>query len=273
METVLNEISAYDIADSQDEVKVYMRSMLELLNTLNSYQFTRLRLPDQNFFNLELSAGYTLNNWLTDPSVNQTLKTLFMGLKAYPYFEELSMDAENQYLSSTFTLDEPEHSSDGDTVDGLADAYLRNTLAVSFNSHNIWAKCLVSIKNSQEKVSVIHASNSGCLDDNFKQWYKQRTRPPLNSHADVDLWFEKSKNDLIFWYQKNQMDKLVKIESFLDEIKRTPFTGSGQVEPLKANLSGWWSRRINQEHRLVYRVEEDNVILCSCRGHYERLNC
>lgn len=53
------------------------------------------------------------------------------------------------------------------------------------------------------------------------------------------------------------------------EIQRTPFEGTGKPEPLRGNLSGYWSRRITQEHRLVYRVTDEAVIIVSCRGHYE----
>jgi toxin YoeB len=59
-----------------------------------------------------------------------------------------------------------------------------------------------------------------------------------------------------------------KINTLIKEIERTPFEGSGKPEPLKHNLSGWWSRRINLEHRLVYKIENDTVIISQCRFHY-----
>lgn len=61
---------------------------------------------------------------------------------------------------------------------------------------------------------------------------------------------------------------LAKIFTFLDELCEHPFTGTGKPEPLKHNLTGKWSRRINKEHRLVYRVEEDTVFILSAYGHY-----
>jgi len=54
----------------------------------------------------------------------------------------------------------------------------------------------------------------------------------------------------------------------LDILKDNPYEGLGQPEALKHDLSGWWSRRINQEHRLVYKIEEDKLIIGSCYGHY-----
>ncbi|MFQ5421844.1 MAG: Txe/YoeB family addiction module toxin, partial [Anaerolineae bacterium] len=54
----------------------------------------------------------------------------------------------------------------------------------------------------------------------------------------------------------------------IKEATRTPFKGTGKPEPFKTNLSGYWSRRINSEHRLVYRVTETKLIIISCRFHY-----
>ncbi|MBQ2315277.1 MAG: Txe/YoeB family addiction module toxin [Treponema sp.] len=66
-------------------------------------------------------------------------------------------------------------------------------------------------------------------------------------------------------------DKTVfrKINSLIKEILRTPFAGTGKPEPLKHELSGFWSRRITEEHRLVYKVEKDELMIVSCKYHYE----
>ncbi len=60
-----------------------------------------------------------------------------------------------------------------------------------------------------------------------------------------------------------------KINSLIKEILRAPFTGTGKPEPLKHELSGFWSRRITEEHRLVYKVEKDELLIVSCKFHYE----
>jgi toxin YoeB len=54
----------------------------------------------------------------------------------------------------------------------------------------------------------------------------------------------------------------------LDHIRKDPFQGMGKPEPLKNNLSGWWSRRITGEHRLVSRIEGDFIVVLRCRNHY-----
>ena len=62
---------------------------------------------------------------------------------------------------------------------------------------------------------------------------------------------------------------LAKIVSLLAEIAKSPFEGTGKPEPLKYALKGKWSRRINQEHRLVYEVKDEVIIVLSCRYHYQ----
>ena len=82
------------------------------------------------------------------------------------------------------------------------------------------------------------------------------------------IWTEKSWNDYIFWQQTDKKI-LKKINSLIKDIKRTPFNGLGKPEPLKYQLSGFWSRRIDSEHRLVYQLLDDNLYIISCRYHYE----
>lgn len=59
-----------------------------------------------------------------------------------------------------------------------------------------------------------------------------------------------------------------RLNALIRECLRTPFTGTGKPEPLRGHLSGWWSRRITQEHRLVYRVEGQSLLIAQCRYHY-----
>ena len=73
--------------------------------------------------------------------------------------------------------------------------------------------------------------------------------------------------DYIYWVSTDQK-KLKKINSLIEEVTRTPFAGTGQPEQLKHQLSGFWSRRIDNENRLVYDVRNDNIEIISCKGHY-----
>jgi toxin YoeB len=68
-----------------------------------------------------------------------------------------------------------------------------------------------------------------------------------------------------------EIDKKVfkRLYKLIIEVTRDPFKGTGKPEPLKGNYKGCWSRRITDEHRLIYRVSQDNIEIISCRGHYE----
>ena len=77
-----------------------------------------------------------------------------------------------------------------------------------------------------------------------------------------DAW-----EDYLYW-QQNDRATLKKINGLIKESMRTPFEGTGKPEALKENLKGFWSRRINLEHRLVYKVEDDAIYILQCRYHY-----
>ena len=74
------------------------------------------------------------------------------------------------------------------------------------------------------------------------------------------------------WYKSGQKKAIAKIEALLAELKEHPTTGTGQVEQLRGNLSGYWSRRIDKANRLVYSIDEDvvTVTVVSAKGHYGR---
>ncbi|MCK4662855.1 MAG: Txe/YoeB family addiction module toxin [Bacteroidales bacterium] len=77
----------------------------------------------------------------------------------------------------------------------------------------------------------------------------------------------KSWADYLYW-QKTDKKILKQINELIKTIQRTPFEGTGKPEPLKHNLSGCWSRKINNEHRLVYHVKENEIQIISCQYHY-----
>jgi len=70
------------------------------------------------------------------------------------------------------------------------------------------------------------------------------------------------------WFQQNDKAGLKRINLLIKSIQHEPFDGIGKPEPLKHNLSGFWSRRITGEHRLVYAVEDDELRVVMCRYHY-----
>jgi toxin YoeB len=74
-------------------------------------------------------------------------------------------------------------------------------------------------------------------------------------------------NDFCAWMEHDRKIG-IKIKQLIKEIERTPFDGTGKPEPLKHELSGFWSRRITQEHRLIYKVENNMITIVSCKNHY-----
>ena len=78
---------------------------------------------------------------------------------------------------------------------------------------------------------------------------------------------EQAEDDIAYW---NEVDakKAARIFSLLKNIMESPFSGMGKPEPLKHDLQGYWSRRIDREHRLVYKVAQESVFVASCRFHY-----
>ncbi|MFB6318751.1 Txe/YoeB family addiction module toxin [Saccharicrinis sp. FJH54] len=79
---------------------------------------------------------------------------------------------------------------------------------------------------------------------------------------------ENAWQDYLYW-QTFDKKILKKINALIKDIKRSPFDGIGKPEALKYDLSGFWSRRIDHEHRLVYQVVNDEILIYACRFHYD----
>lgn len=73
--------------------------------------------------------------------------------------------------------------------------------------------------------------------------------------------------DYRYWVETDRKT-LLRLNRLIEECRRTPHTGIGKPEPLKGDLSGWWSRRIDDTHRLVYRVSPEGLLILQCRYHY-----
>ena len=77
-----------------------------------------------------------------------------------------------------------------------------------------------------------------------------------------------AKDDLNYWVKTGNKQIIKKIAQLIESIKKTPFEGIGKPEPLKFYLINSWSRRINQEHRLVYDIQDNKILIHSAKGHY-----
>ena len=84
----------------------------------------------------------------------------------------------------------------------------------------------------------------------------------------LKVWDDDAWNDYLYWQDVDR--KMVKkFNALIKDIERTPFEGLGKPEPLKHALSGFWSRRIDPEHRLIYRIRDDKLEIAQCRYHYD----
>ena len=84
----------------------------------------------------------------------------------------------------------------------------------------------------------------------------------------IKAWSDDAWNDYIYWYEQGNKMNIKKINKLIKDIDRTPFSGIGNPEPLKHDLSGKWSRRITDEHRLIYAVKDETIYFYSARDHY-----
>tara|TARA_X000001316_G_C901439_1_gene19529 strand:+ start:412 stop:666 length:255 start_codon:yes stop_codon:yes gene_type:complete len=81
------------------------------------------------------------------------------------------------------------------------------------------------------------------------------------------IFAEKAWEDYLYW-QRTDKKLLKRINALIKDITREPFEGIGKPEPLKHALSGYWSRRINDEHRIVYKVQDNSLLIAQLRYHY-----
>ena len=81
------------------------------------------------------------------------------------------------------------------------------------------------------------------------------------------IFSDNAWDDYLYW-QKTDIKMVRRINALIKNVQRTPFEGIGKPEPLKHALSGYWSRRINDEHRMTYKVDNDSILIAQLRYHY-----
>ena len=84
----------------------------------------------------------------------------------------------------------------------------------------------------------------------------------------IKAWSDEAWEDYLYWYAQNNKSTIKKIHRLIEAIEISPFSGIGKPEALKYELSGKWSRRITEEDRLVYSIEDDVLYIYSCKDHY-----
>jgi len=82
------------------------------------------------------------------------------------------------------------------------------------------------------------------------------------------VFVDESWEDYLYWQKVNKKN-LKKINELIRDISRSPFSGIGKPEPLKHKYKGFWSRRIDEEHRLIYQIKDEEIRIVKCRFHYD----
>ena len=83
------------------------------------------------------------------------------------------------------------------------------------------------------------------------------------------IWFDEAWADYLFW-QSQDKKTLKRINAIIKDIERMPYSGIGKPEPLCGDFSGFWSRRIDDVNRIVYRADDNIIEIVSCKGHYKK---
>lgn len=85
----------------------------------------------------------------------------------------------------------------------------------------------------------------------------------------IKVWDDAAWDDYLYWQQQDRKT-LKKINQLITDIERNGYSGIGKPEPLKGDMTGWWSRRIDGANRIVYRIRMDCIEILQCRTHYEK---
>jgi len=183
MDLIFNELSLFHKVENIQIARSIMENLLLCCKRArDSIETVRLRV-NTDFFATELTENYSVNSWLNDRSVSQNQKTLLLGLKRSPYIDENDENIEDQYIQSNYSLFAPGTSDFHEKeVEGLAVAFLYNTLAVSLPTNTFWEQPYISLLERHEEheqtVQVKHFDAPDRLHDH-QEW--------IDLHRPVEL--------------------------------------------------------------------------------------
>lgn len=280
MDLIFNELSAYDKATDVVSADSKMTYLLETCKEMYKHGFNKLRVHN-DYFLTQLSKNYTINDWVSKSTTRQTEKELLLKLFKRPFIDDNDDDTTNSYIKNKITFVEPNHHDLHNSIgEGISTAWIKNSICVSFYSHKIWEKALLDVEvetddsKKTSQVPNVHRPES-CTDTTILDWLKAKNNLILTDKASIFKKYteqqyrfeEKAIDDILYFIAIQKLDFIQRIEHFLQEILISHFLGTGKPEPLKG--SNYWARRINDEHRLIYKVEKGIIIIASCKGHYE----
>ncbi len=189
MDLIFNELSLHHKVENIYLARNLIKNLITTCKSFNDYDLQHVRVPI-GFKFLYLTSDYTIQNWLNDTATNRTYKDFLLGRIRHPYIDDRDGVIEHKFISNYYYLNEQEIPELQDNVvEGLAVAFLYNTLVISFNTHNLWTKIQISLKEktdtSQNIVSVRHISSSEHINAH-KSWLEDN-RPIRLQETDIPI--------------------------------------------------------------------------------------
>ena len=157
MDIIFNELSAMNAASSIFDAKIRMASLLKISKLAFEKGFKKIRFND-NFYESDLAEHYKIKDWLHDQYVPRLYKDLFYSVKAQPFIDPYDEHTTDKFIEGYFYYNENDEEY---LVEGLAVAYLTNTLSISFDSHEKWNRSKIDLKyitDSTQQIEVNHFS-------------------------------------------------------------------------------------------------------------------
>jgi hypothetical protein len=224
MDFIFNELSFRDVSQDHHASRSRMNELLQVCKQGRELGMAKLAVRE-DFYSQSLSPGYTILNWLNDQSVSPILRNLLLAITRYPYIDGKDEEIIDRFVSSyTFLADEEDTAAEG-----LAVAYLYNTVAVSLLSSETWSSNQITLKFSgdgyeNQIVKVNHASQGGHVEGH-KTWLIAREGVKLSV---TDLKFDKKQitlsgdhhgNDVLLKFSR----KLVRSQYVTTVINSLPY--------------------------------------------------
>lgn len=282
MNLVFNELSASDLAPDTSAGRGRISALIKDSGELFKEGFARLTVGER-FFEIMVAENYTINDWFADSETNSIEKNLLPGMIRYPYIAEPEEEAAQAYITNNILLDEPAHPKHGTHGEGLATCWIKHELSISLNSHPVWCNASIGLDIHPDGGARLKARVPNICtlaqffgEKDIRDWFALRTQIRLINKSDIQVKYpapayqfsEQALTDIGYWIEENRPDYVEKIEGYLQDIRVTPFHGKGKPELLKGDYTGWWSRRITDGDRFIYKVENGIIHVHSAKGHY-----
>lgn len=187
MDLIFNELSTYHKATDIYSANLMLENLLKTCKASMEFGFTKMRVG-HDFEMLFLAENYRILDWLNSSTVSPIYKNLLLGFKRYPYIEDGDEATENKFIRNYYYLNENDNSElNGKEVEGLAVAFLLNSLSISLASHRIWEKTAIAllekIEEIEKTVNVRHISSDHNLEIH-REWIENK-RPIVLAKTDI----------------------------------------------------------------------------------------